>query len=526
MSPARPIAIAVLVALLSCPPAPASGRQAPPRPVSLTLDEAIQVALVSNHALRSLRLDVEDAREKIREGWGTLLPQVDLMSTYTRNVESVNPFSGSSAGGLFESLGFLDWLAYNEDARTDTDPGTNPISVAEYFIRRQAGLDAAGVPPTDPSANPFRIPSTYRTGLSVTQTLFDGRAIFGAKGAQRWLGPMSEAAVTREEQTLVDQVRRAFYGTMLAVERTMVVTQSVQRADRTRQEVSRQVSEGVAPVFQRLSAEVELANLETQQVQSQNDAEAALDGLRLLLGIPADQPVRLVGSLEADNTIPASPDSAGAVIQALTRRPDLDQARINIELQRVQLQVNRSTLLPDLSAFANLSYIGNVPDNRMDVISDPNDPFRFTTRTNGYFSDQYWDWDFNVGFQLRWTLFNGFQRKHQNQQLKIALDKARISHDFLEQSIATEVVRALRDVRAARRRMISQERNVQRAALNYEHAEARLKEGVATPIEVREASSQLDQSRLNHLQAIHDFLVARSAYETAVGTPVSTATVN
>jgi outer membrane protein TolC len=165
-----------------------------------------------------------------------------------------------------------------------------------------------------------------------------------------------------------------------------------------------------------------------------------------------------------------------------------------------------------------------VPDNRLDVIPDPTDPFRFTTRTNGYFADPYWNWEFNVGFQLRWTLFNGFRRHQQAQQTRIALEKARISRDFLEQSIATEVVRALRDVQAARRRMISQEQNVQRAALNYDHAEARLKEGVATPIEVREASSQLDQSRLNYLQAIHDYLVARSAYETAIGTPVSAAT--
>ncbi len=506
--------------------APAAGQPVPSRPVSLTLDEAIEVAIVSNHALRSLRLDIDDGRSKIREGWGELLPQVELQSTYTRNVESVNPFSGSSAGGLFESLGFLDWLAYNEEARTDEDVSTRPISVAEYYLRRQAGLDAAGVPPANPDENPFRIPSTYRTGLTVTQKLFDGRAIFGATGAQRWLGPLNQAAVTREEQMLVNRVRQAFYGTMLADERAVVVAQSVERSRTTWMEVSRQVSEGVAPVFQRLSAEVELANLETQLVQARNDADAALDGLRLLLGMPADMPLRLVGSLEAGVALPAPQDSADAVVQALSRRPDLEQASINIEIQRVQLQVNRSSYLPEVSAFANLSYIGNVPDNRLDILSDPTDPFRFSTRTNGYFADPYWNWDFNVGFQMRWTLFNGFRRRQQGQQLKIALEKARIGHDFLQKSIAIEVVRALRDVQAARRRMISQERNVERAALNYDHAEARLKEGVASPIEVREASSQLDQSRLNHLQAIHDFLVARSAYETAVGTPVSSANAN
>jgi hypothetical protein len=44
---------------------------------------------------------------------------------------------------------------------------------------------------------------------------------------------------------------------------------------------------------------------------------------------------------------------------------------------------------------------------------------------------------------------------------------------------------------------------------------------VATPLEVRTASEQLDLSRLNYLQAVHDFLRARSAFETAVGMPLA-----
>ena len=74
---------------------------------------------------------------------------------------------------------------------------------------------------------------------------------------------------------------------------------------------------------------------------------------------------------------------------------------------------------------------------------------------------------------------------------------------------------------AARQRLLSQEQNVDRAELNYTFAQARLAEGVASPIEVREASSQLDQTRINYLQAIFDFLVAEASFETAVGTPIN-----
>jgi hypothetical protein len=40
---------------------------------------------------------------------------------------------------------------------------------------------------------------------------------------------------------------------------------------------------------------------------------------------------------------------------------------------------------------------------------------------------------------------------------------------------------------------------------------------VSTQLELRSASQQLDETRFNHLQAVHDYLVAWTRYEVAVG---------
>src|SRR5690625_3102734 len=117
----------------------AAGQTIEPRadgtPVVLTLDEAVQIALVQNHVLRSTALDLETADAQIREAWGQLLPQVDISSSYTRNVVTANLFAGSEAGGLFASFGFVDWLAYNEQARMDDDPSTEPLPLDEFMDR-------------------------------------------------------------------------------------------------------------------------------------------------------------------------------------------------------------------------------------------------------------------------------------------------------------------------------------------------------------------------------------------------------
>lgn len=107
------LACAAVVCLIAQPTAAQSG----PQPVGLTLDEAIEIALIRNYMVRTVRLDVDEASALVKEGWGQVFPQVSFNTSYTRNLKTANPFAGSQAGGLFQSLGFLDWLAFNERAQ-------------------------------------------------------------------------------------------------------------------------------------------------------------------------------------------------------------------------------------------------------------------------------------------------------------------------------------------------------------------------------------------------------------------------
>lgn len=488
--------------------------------IVLSLEEAIQIALVQNLALSNVRLDGENVRSLVMEGWAELFPQVDINSSFTRNIRSANPFAGSDAGSLFETLGFIDWLAFNEQARTDSDVGSIPIPIDEYFFRLQQGYNEAGIV-INKSDNPFDVPNVSVTGISISQKLFDGRVIFGARGASRWLKPFTDNAISREEQKLIDQTRTAWYSSLLLEEQEKVLVQSVERARRTQVEISRQVAQGMAPKFQRLSAEVEVANLESQLVQATTATARSIDNLKLLLSIPASYSMELRDHLESnlDDTFMGA-SSKEAMRSALQQRPDLEQARIGIELDKVQLRVARADYLPNLDAFANFNWLGNIPDNRTSIISSPDDDFSFSSTQRKYFDTAYWDRSVSVGLRFSWNVFNGFASRQRIQQRKIAVKQAENDAEFLSLAIQVEVEQAIRDVRAAHSRMGSQRKNVGLAELNFDFAEARLAEGVATPLEVREASNQLDQSRLGYLQAVHDFLVAKSAFETAIGNPI------
>ncbi len=237
--------------------------------------------------------------------------------------------------------------------------------------------------------------------------------------------------------------------------------------------------------------------------------------------MPVKTKVFLRGSLDFDEELlPGMLNTENAYNLALQRRPDVKQSEGYLELLDVNRRVTRSRYLPTVNAFANAAYIGQVPDNRQVVSQVPGDQFSFTARSRRFFSDSYWDPAVSIGIQMQWSIFNGFQTSSQVQQNTIEIRQAEIDREMLKNSVYLEVDQAIKDVETAYRRIVSQERNIEQAQANYENSLQRLREGVGTPLEERQASSLLDQSRLNYLSAVHDYLTAVSRFRKATGHPV------
>lgn len=488
------------------------------KPVALSLEDAIRIARSNSYDLQDARLDVRNANAQVRQTWGRVYPQVNATGGYTRNVKTANPFAGSDVTGLFAGGGSTQWVTFNERARTDGNPQTDPIRFQEFQRRQQQARREAGIT-SGGGGNPFGVDNEFQGAVSIRQTLYNGQAFRAIDGAQT-LKDANQRALDRQEQLLIDEVRRAYYQAMLARAQVKVAEQSVERARETFQEVSQRVSAGTAPKSERLGADVELANRRTERVQAEADYESARDNLKQTLGVDVTVPIRLDGTLQADRQGQYVDVSTGDALDiALENRPDLERARLNVELQKVRTGTEQATYLPTVAAVANLSMSGRVPDDRTVTITNPNDPFDFDTATRDFFSDAYWNPSISVGLELSWTIFDGFQRQARIQQEKISTRRSQVQLERLRQSVRLQVRRALRDLDAARQRIQAQEENLQTAETNYRYARRRLDEGVTGQLQVREASRQLDQSRLNYLRAVSDYLRARSAFEAAIGRP-------
>ena len=517
-----PMRFAILATLLLLPVATAHAQETP-APLSVTLGEAIEIALINNYTLQASRIGEEDARLLIKKSIAVAFPSIEASSSYTRNIKEANPFAGSSAGDFFSGFAFVDWLRYNETVRTDDLATTNPITFAEFADRRRRGLDAAGIIVTESGDNPFSVANQYLNAVNLSYTIFNAPSwtrLVHPDGYRTALRRVTKAA-ERQEQIVIGRVREAFYGALLAKEEARVTAQSVMRTQASRNETALRVSNGVLPKIERLTMDVELANQESALIQAQNKAANSMDQLKYLLGMDGAQELVLRGKLETQEMSPyLSISATDAFALASAERPDLEEARMNHRFAMNELRAFKLSRLPELGIFANFSYSGRVPDTRTFTISNPATPFSFSQGSNSYFSKAYWQSAFNVGFNLNWKIFNGLDRRRDIQRAEVGVRQAGLNAEQLYAETKMEIETALRNLEAAYKQIGSQEKNVATAELNYEYTLARGNEGVANTLQLRAASEQLDTSRLNHLRAIHSFLIAQSTLEVALGVPV------
>ncbi len=491
--------------------------------VRVTLEEAIEIALIKNYQLQAVRIAEEDFQLQVKSGFSIAYPTIEGVSSYTRNIKDANPFAGSSAGDFFSGFAFIEWLGYNETVRTDGLSATNPITFAEFADRQQRGLNAAGIIPAESGDNPFSVANQYLNSLTATYEIFNGPnwiTLFQKSGIRTRLKQVTKAT-ERQEQVVIGQVREAFYAALLADEEARVAAQSVARTEASRNETALRVSSGILPKIDRLTMDVELVNQESNLVQAQTKASNSLDQLKYLLGMPLEQELILNGKLEVQD--PSSYLSLAGIDlfeQASLSRPDHEEARLAHTFARNRFRASKASRLPVLEVFATFNYSGRVPDNRTFTVSDPTNPFSFTQQSNTYFSKAYWQSAFNVGLNLTWTIFNGFGRRNSIAQAEVVARQAALNIDLLNASTKSEINTAMRSLETAYHQIKHQEANVANAELNYEYTLARVNEGVANTLQLRTASTQLDTSRLNYLRSIHNFLTSRSQLEVALGIPI------
>jgi outer membrane protein TolC len=371
---------------------------------------------------------------------------------------------------------------------------------------------------------------------SVTQPLLRN---FGRDVTERLI---VQARIARDQsawsfvvsvQTAVQTVENAYWDLLYALENLKAKQEALDRAKDFNRITKIKIDVGALAPIEIVQTEVTIAQREQDIILAEGQIGDAQDKLKRILNVK--------GKVEWDRPIvPTDPprvdrielDVDKGIQTALSLRPEVKQAVVDIDSKKISLVYNRNQLRPrlDLAASYGLSGLGGqkaaLSSCTISGVSVDNCAAAggqvITTPLNLNYSDalyQIRDRDFPS-----WTVGLVFSVPIGNRTAKANaamaatdLELSRTNLALLLQNLQLEVRAAARAVDTAYRSVLAARKSRELAERNLDAEEKKFQNGMTTSFQVAQIQNDLTSARSNELQAITGHLKAIAAWHKSTG---------
>ena len=382
------------------------------------------------------------------------------------------------------------------DTTTDVYAGT--ISLKEYFPTGtfiELGFSGS-VTDVDQADDPF---AKARVGLSVTQSLLRG---YGTEvNEARIQQSRLETAISSYElrgfsETLVAQVENAYWDYALAQRQIEIVEESLKLANQQLAETEEMIRVGVM-------AEAELAAVQAEvaaQKQGLINAKSALDSNRILLLRLLNPPGESFWNREISIVRPPAlpeaelDDIEEHVAVAKRMRPEMNQAKLDIQRQELEVVRTKNGMLPVMDLFINLGKTGYAES--------------FSGAVNDLPGDSY---DVLVGLNFEQPIRNR-SAKAQRRRSLLKKNQAEKILENLSQLVELDIRSAYIEVNRTREQITASAatRKFQEEKLRIETEKFRV--GRSTNLLVAQAQRDLLVNRISEVNTIVNYLKALTSF--------------
>jgi outer membrane protein len=249
--------------------------QAPPSPVSITIDDAIARGLAASHRLAEAMARGDAAQAAAAQNRAAALPQIAAQAGYTRT-NHVDAFALAVPNG--------------------------PLQVIYPDV-----------------------PDNYRTRLDLQWPIYTGGRVEALERAARREASAAAQDVDTARADLRLEITRAYWALVTATESQRVVDESVRRVDAQLADVRHQLDAGLIPPNDVLTVEAQASHQRMLSVQAHSLRDVAESQLAYLIGAEPGTPIVAASALDA---VPL-PVPALDVLTAIARRQRPERAALD-----------------------------------------------------------------------------------------------------------------------------------------------------------------------------------------------------
>jgi len=423
----------------------------------LTLDEAIKYGISHNVNIKNAQTDAASASSRIGEIRAVGLPQLNASISLIDN--------------LIIQRAFLPAVFFDQKAAADAPP-----------IAVQFGVKYAG-----------------NAGAQLNQMLFNAQWLLGLKAAESYR-VLAQKGVAQSKVNVTENVAKAYYGVLIAEERSKLLDLNIARLDSTMREMSAMNKSGFIEKIDVDRLEVSLNNLKTEKQKVLNLVQLSHYLLKFQMGMPLEETLQLSDRI-------GEADVARIEIEAKTaedgkleydQRIDYSILKTNLQLAEMDVENNKRGYYPTVTAFAGYGY--NTGRNTFgEVFGSP------------------WFNNANLGLSINVPIFDGFAKKYKIQQARYTVQKTKQSIGLVEQTIDLQIKSASVTIMNGLETLKTQKRNLELAQEVLRVSKIKYKAGAGSNLEVTSAESSLKEAQTNYFASLYDLLLAKVDLDKAKG---------
>ena len=337
------------------------------------------------------------------------------------------------------------------------------------------------------------IGNNHSNALTASLPIFTGGKLSGQIEQAKANYKYNEVGVQRTYNEMRSTVTNGYFNMLQMDNLQKLNAESVTRLADHLKNVQAQYDVGVVAKVDVLRSQVELANAKQTLIQAENNYQIAEANLNKIVGLPMDTTLKLDNILvysAYDRTM------EDCLAYAAEHRPELMQAKYNVDAAKGALKVARSGHMPQVSASASQAWSSD---------SWPGDD-------NG---------NWGVGVNVSLNVFDTGVTLSKIHGAEADLKKAEETYRDTVDSVNLDVRTNYLGLREAEKRINTTKLAVEQADEDYRIAQLRYMSGVGTNTDVLDAQVALTQAKTNYTQALYDYNTSKTDLETSIGVPMA-----
>lgn len=318
-------------------------------------------------------------------------------------------------------------------------------------------------------------------------------------------------------------VEAAYWNLVFSIENLNSRKQSLELARDLLERNKRSVELGRLAPIDMQSAVAEVATREADILEAEALVENNEELLKTIINLGMDMKGSEISITPIDKpvveelTIPIEK----AINLARENRPDLQEAKINIENSSIELRYAKNQLLPDLSLQASLWSPGISGTQLLYQNDDPTTGIVIGSIEGGSsealkdaYNFKYQNWSVSLSLDIP---LNTFFTRTQVEQNQINLNQSKIRQKYLEQQVLLEIKTANRAVETNLKRVVAYRSARELTEKKLETEEEKLRLGNSTNYDVFLFQRDLSDARASELQAIIDYNLSLAYRDLVLG---------